>query len=237
MAELGLLQPGCADPDRGRSLVAPDGVEITAGELAEPREPDRARPAGPRPRAGRHRRRRSCPTASRWSQLVPRRPPQIGLYITPINHHLVGPEIAYIVNDSDAKVLVGHERFADELAQAAGRGRASRPTGASPSATVEGFRPVRRAHRRPARHRGPTTAPPARPMHYTSGTTGKPKGVKRALVDIDPDELGALYCGLPVHVRRAAATTATCTSPARRSTTRPCCCGRRTRCTSATRSC
>ena len=39
--------------------------------------------------------------------------------MTPINHHLVGPEIAYIVNDSDAKVLVGHERFADALAAAA----------------------------------------------------------------------------------------------------------------------
>src|SRR4051812_40404159 len=32
---------------------------------------------------------------------------QIGCYFTPINHHLVGPEIAYIVNDSDAKVFVG----------------------------------------------------------------------------------------------------------------------------------
>jgi long-chain acyl-CoA synthetase len=30
-------------------------------------------------------------------------------------------------------------------------------------------------------------------MHYTSGTTGKPKGVKRALPDIDPDELAGLY--------------------------------------------
>ena len=43
---------------------------------------------------------------------------QIGLYMTPINHHLVGPEIAYIVNDSDAKVLIGHERFADALVAA-----------------------------------------------------------------------------------------------------------------------
>src|SRR5215510_3660319 len=43
---------------------------------------------------------------------------QIGLYLTPINHHLVGPEIAYIVNDSDAKVLVGDARFTDELTKA-----------------------------------------------------------------------------------------------------------------------
>ncbi len=32
-------------------------------------------------------------------------------------------------------------------------------------------------------------------MHYTSGTTGRPKGVKRGLVDIDPDVLGELYSG------------------------------------------
>ena len=31
------------------------------------------------------------------------------------------------------------------------------------------------------------------PMHYTSGTTGKPKGVKRGRVDMDPDELAGLY--------------------------------------------
>ena len=34
-------------------------------------------------------------------------------------------------------------------------------------------------------------------MHYTSGTTGKPKGVKRGLVDIDPDDLGALLRRVP----------------------------------------
>ena len=30
-------------------------------------------------------------------------------------------------------------------------------------------------------------------MHYTSGTTGKPKGVKRALVDLDPDTSAELF--------------------------------------------
>ena len=30
---------------------------------------------------------------------------QIGLYLTCINYHLTGPEIAYIVNDCEAKVL------------------------------------------------------------------------------------------------------------------------------------
>ena len=43
---------------------------------------------------------------------------QIGCYLTPINHHLVGPEIAYIVGDSGAKALIGHERFAERAAKA-----------------------------------------------------------------------------------------------------------------------
>src|SRR5438094_2909582 len=44
---------------------------------------------------------------------------QAGWYLIPINHHLVGPEIAYIVQDCDAKVFVAHERFADACAAAA----------------------------------------------------------------------------------------------------------------------
>src|SRR5207302_7855975 len=44
---------------------------------------------------------------------------QAGFYLIPINHHLVGPEIAYIVADCEAKVFVGHERFADVGAAAA----------------------------------------------------------------------------------------------------------------------
>jgi long-chain acyl-CoA synthetase len=30
-------------------------------------------------------------------------------------------------------------------------------------------------------------------MHYTSGTTGRPKGVKRGLADIDPDDMASLF--------------------------------------------
>src|SRR6202042_886461 len=37
---------------------------------------------------------------------------QAGWYLVPINHHLVAPEIAYILKDSGAKVFVSHERFA-----------------------------------------------------------------------------------------------------------------------------
>src|ERR1700691_6333541 len=38
---------------------------------------------------------------------------QAGMYLVPINHHLVAPEVAYILKDSGAKVFISHARFAD----------------------------------------------------------------------------------------------------------------------------
>src|SRR5437870_13326830 len=40
---------------------------------------------------------------------------QIGVYLTPINFHLVGPEIAYILHDSEAQVFIAHAKYADAL--------------------------------------------------------------------------------------------------------------------------
>src|SRR5208282_1854690 len=44
---------------------------------------------------------------------------QAGWYLVPINHHLIGPEVAYILRDSGAKAFVAHERFADVALDAA----------------------------------------------------------------------------------------------------------------------
>src|SRR5580698_8008672 len=44
---------------------------------------------------------------------------QAGWYLVPINHHLVAPEIAYILKDSGAKVFVTHDRFAEASIAAA----------------------------------------------------------------------------------------------------------------------
>src|SRR5438094_10567876 len=43
---------------------------------------------------------------------------QIGLYVTPINYHLTGPEVAYIVENSEAKVFVTSDRYADVATKA-----------------------------------------------------------------------------------------------------------------------
>ena len=83
-----------------------------------------------------------------------------------------------------------HERFADlgiDIADQAGIPADAR-FGYGP---VAGFIPVEdlRAGSRPACPRDRTAGAT---MHYTSGTTGRPKGVRRALTGMDPDEAMAL---------------------------------------------
>ncbi|WP_030165674.1 acyl-CoA synthetase [Spirillospora albida] len=115
---------------------------------------------------------------------------QAGWYYTPINWHLTGPEIGYIVADSEAKAFFVHERYAGEGV------RAAEEAGLDPRrrfayGKVEGFRPIAELVADQ-----PDTLPDDRSngatMHYTSGTTGRPKGVKRALMGIDPDDSAEL---------------------------------------------
>ncbi len=114
---------------------------------------------------------------------------QAGWYLTPINHHLVGAEIAYIVDDSEADVLVSDERFADACAAAA-ESIALGSDRCFSIGEVSGHRPFRDLI-----DGQPTALPSDRtagaPMHYTSGTTGRPKGVRRPLSGGDPDEAAA----------------------------------------------
>ena len=188
MAELGFFNQAAAHPE-STAIVAPDGREVTWAELASAAN-----------RISHGLRALGVERGDTVAIVVPNSiemievylgATQIGCYITPINHHLVGPEIAYIVGDSDAKVLIGHERFAHALTAALAESGLS-PDRAFAIGTVEGFRPYADLIAGQ-----PDTRPDNRtaggPMHYTSGTTGRPKGVKRALVDMDPDELGALY--------------------------------------------
>lgn len=119
---------------------------------------------------------------------------QAGWYFTPINWHLVGPEIAYIVNDSEASAFIGHERFAEECQKAA---REIELDGERLFAVgdVPGYRAFDEMS-----DGQPTSLPEDRtfggPMHYTSGTTGRPKGVRRKLSGAHPDEAGGAFGGL-----------------------------------------
>ncbi|HWS47940.1 MAG TPA: AMP-binding protein, partial [Acidimicrobiia bacterium] len=116
---------------------------------------------------------------------------QAGMYYVPINYRLSPSEIAYILTDSEAKAFVSHERYADAVSAAAAE--AQIPAAARLAhGTIEGFRPFAEVV-----DPQPSTRPDDRAtgasMHYTSGTTGKPKGVKRPLADIDPDTSAELF--------------------------------------------
>ncbi|MBT2224768.1 AMP-binding protein [Nonomuraea sp. NEAU-A123] len=100
---------------------------------------------------------------------------QIGAYLVPVNWHFTDEEIAYIVADCGAKAVVS-------------------PTALTVGELVAGQPGTAPEHRRAGSM-----------MLYTSGTTGRPKGVRRRLLDLTPEELYPIlmrkswtHFGLPV---------------------------------------
>ncbi|WP_275294149.1 acyl-CoA synthetase [Amycolatopsis sp. La24] len=114
---------------------------------------------------------------------------QTGLYVVVVNWHLVGPEVAYILSDGGAKAFLAHERFADVAVAAADE--AELPASARFAVgSVRGFRRVEELGAGLGDGR-PDNRTAGSPMLYTSGTTGRPKGVKRPLTGADPDQVPA----------------------------------------------
>ena len=135
---------------------------------------------------------------------------EIGLYVAPANWHLTGPEVAYIIGNSGSTVFIADERFADVATVAAAEAGLDLSRCYAVGG-VPGFRPLAELAE-PAAGEGasggasssgsssassdtsgtwtlPTDRTLGAPMLYTSGTTGRPKGVRRPLTGASPDQV------------------------------------------------
>ncbi|MGH3410231.1 MAG: acyl-CoA synthetase [Streptosporangiaceae bacterium] len=111
---------------------------------------------------------------------------QIGLYLVLVNWHQVAEEVGYIIEDAGSAAVIGHERFADTCRAAATwlDFPATRLFGVGGVAGFRDYTELKTGQ--------PITPPSDRTagmvMHYTSGTTGHPKGVRRALPRVPPED-------------------------------------------------
>ncbi len=112
---------------------------------------------------------------------------QAGLYITPINSHLAAPEVAYIVTDCDAKAVFASPRTADACERAIESNNFPRE-----GRFVTGVHPSFRAYEELKDGQSdsmPLDRSAGASMTYTSGTTGRPKGVRRPLAAAAPEDV------------------------------------------------
>jgi long-chain acyl-CoA synthetase len=191
MGDLGFWALAHEHPDK-LALVAPDGTEYSAGELLGRANQvvNGLRGLGLQP-------------GDVVATLLPNGVEvfelyltalQAGWYLVPINHHLVAPEVAYILKDSEAKAFVAHQRFAEVALDAAEETRlpSSRCFAVGEITGFGSYAMMRDAQ--------PTDDPSDRTlgdvMNYTSGTTGNPKGVFRPLSGKSPEEMALSLSGI-----------------------------------------
>ncbi len=100
-----------------------------------------------------------------------------GLRLTTVNWHLTGEEAGYVVDDCEAKAFVAEARFADAAREAA----AAAPLAAARLAVGGGIDGFDEYGALTAVESGENLPDPVlgSQMLYTSGTTGRPKGVYR----------------------------------------------------------
>jgi long-chain acyl-CoA synthetase len=102
-----------------------------------------------------------------------------GTYYVGLNWHLTAPELAFILADSGAKALIADRALLEAARPAIPEGM--------PVLAVGGPAPGARDYEGWLAAQHPYAGPPVSPrgqMGYTSGTTGKPKGVRRLPVPL-----------------------------------------------------
>ena len=112
---------------------------------------------------------------------------QAGWLLTPLNTSLTQLEVDAIIEHSGAELLVVHEQFSSLVTGGQETSRPSiRTVGIGSIEGIESLDSIRGSQ--------PTTTPPDRSsgalFPYSSGTTGKPKGVRRAASTKEPSAEG-----------------------------------------------
>ncbi len=119
-----------------------------------------------------------------------------GLYYVPINTHLTAAEAAYIIDNSEAKAVVGSAGLKDTLAGLAAEVPTMPPLLIITDGELDGWRSYPEC----------VADQPVTPiddeiegdlLQYSSGTTGgRPKGIKRELPHLPPTEVPGMMAGL-----------------------------------------
>lgn len=103
-----------------------------------------------------------------------------GIYFCPINWHFTADEVKVLLIDSGARALIAHGDLLDAVAHVLPDGMAVLAVGDTASTRAEAYEPWLVLQ---SPYDGPRVAPRGH-MAYTSGTTGRPKGVVRAPIPL-----------------------------------------------------
>ena len=119
-----------------------------------------------------------------------------GLYYVPINTHLTAAEVAYIVDNSSAKAVVGSVGLVDVLA-----GLGAELPGGLPDVLLVADGDLEGWQRYPEAVAGQPITPiddeiEGDLLQYSSGTTGRPKGIRRTLPHLPPAEVPGMMAML-----------------------------------------